>query len=590
MKLRNEISEEFKWNSSKFCKSNEEWFEKLEDLKTKISEYKKYKGTFNNPNKLLKFFEFDSNVEKLFERLSMFLSCNLSVDADSREYNEMSATFDYVINDWSRETTFVTVELNNLKSDYLKKLIKDEKFKNYDLILKNILKNKKRKLTKKEEELLSKITFSSAGYEIFHAFDDLNVKFDKVKVGNKSEELTNSNYSGFMENPNRKVRKQAFCNMHKAFKDMCATLSTNYIYFLKENWFYAEIRKYKSCLDESLQDDDVKKELYNKLIYHTRKNVNLLQKGFRLIKKALKVKNLEYYDLFANITNNITKKVDYDYAIETIKNATSVLGEEYTKLIETAKKDRWIDVYPNKGKESGAYSSSIYEETPVVLVNFENILEDVFTLGHELGHAMHSYYSNKYNVYEKAGYSIFNAEVASTVNEILILKYYYNNAKTKEEKLYFLKKYFSMFKSTWFRQTMFSEFEQFAHNLIETKQPISKEILCERYANLNKFYHGNAVKHNDLISYEWLRIPHFYRPFYVYKYSIGIISAVCFTNKILSGDKLQVENYINYLKSGGSDYPSEILKKCGVNLETNEPYIIAAKELKWLISEMQKYI
>lgn len=591
MKKRSQINEKYKWDLSKFCKSDKEWYERLEELKALATEVDKFKGKLNDPKTLLKFYNLNEKYYMLSSKLNMYASNNLNCNLSNSNYVEMENIIGAVDNDYGVKTSFYAPEMLSYSEDYLKSLINDKKFSLHHFGLSKLLRNKPHILSEKEEKLLSaSANFAGEFSKIFHSLSDVNLKFSNVKNSKGKElPLSQSRYSVYVNSFDRTLRKNAFKELYKQFISYSDTIANNYIANLKADWFYAQSAKFENTLQERLFPDNIQFGVYEKLINNVNNNLKLLHRYYKLKGRALKLKDFTYYDLYVPAAQ-LKHKYTFEETMETLYQALAVLGSNYVELLKRSVTERWMDVYPTEGKRSGAYQSDIYGVTPIVLLNFEGLTDDVFTTAHELGHAMHSYHSNAAQPWTLAGYTIFLAEVASTVNEVLLLKYFYNKSKTKQEKIYYLEHYLQMFKGTLFRQTMFAEFEDHAHKLIEKNLPISKNVLSNFYENLNKKYQGKSVLHQKEINYEWLRIPHFYNSYYVYKYATGITSAICIASNIFNGVVGSLEKYINFLSAGGSDYSVEILKKAGVNLETDEPYHIAFAEMKWALDELEKLI
>ena len=376
--------------------------------------------------------------------------------------------------------------------------------------------------------------------------------------------------------------------MFNAYKDMINTIASIYIGNVKKNVFYSQVRGYENCLDRATSGEDVSIDVYYKLLDCVEDSIPLLHRYLRYRRRELGCNTLQMYDLHVPITGGDSLSVEYEESCEIVKNALKPLGEEYGNLLDEAFNEGWIDVCENKGKASGAYSSGCYGCHPYVLLNYQKTTHDVFTIAHELGHAMHTYYSNANQSYPKADYKIFVAEVASTVNEVLLLRHLLSKAEG-EQKKYLLSYLLDMFRTTVFRQTQFAEFEYEAHKMAEEGKPMSAEALCEVYYKLNKKYYGAiGVSNTELIQYEWARIPHFYDAFYVYKYATGLISAFCIADNILKNGESAVADYKKFLKAGSSMSPVEILKLAGVDLTTDEPYEQAMAIFKDTLAELEK--
>lgn len=589
MKKRSEIQEKYKWDLSKFCASLDECHSAISVLESYAGKFASFKGKLKNRKKLLEWFELSNEFSEIADNVSMFVSANSDTDITNSEFVEIGNVLSGVFDKVSDSAVFFENELLSYGDNFLKKLINDENFKNHHLFFKELIRSRPHYLSEKEEKLLNGVSaFAGEFSQVFSVLTSANLKFNDVEnEKGKKLPLTNSKYSVYMESKDRVLRKNAFTEFYKQYKGIEDTVATTFIADLKASWFYTKTSHFKSVLGTALFSDNLPQTVYKTLIKNIEEHLPLLHEYYTVKKRILGLKDFSYYDLAVPATNS-NKTVTYEKAFDILKQALSVLGDDYVNLLNKSYNERWIDVYPTENKIDGAYQSGCYGKTPIVLLNYENKVDDVFTLAHELGHAMHTYYSNNTQPRELAGYAIFLAEIASTVNEIILLKHLYENAKTKREKIYYLEYYLQMFKGVLFRQTMFSQFEEYAHSLVQENKPISKTVLSNYYEELNKKYQGKSVKHHKNIALEWLRIPHFYRPFYVFKYATGITSAITIASKILNGEEGALSSYKEFLRAGGSDYPNNVLKQAGVNLESSEPYVYAFNEMKWAIDELKK--
>ena len=592
MKTNKVVDDKFKWNLKDIYESDEEVYKTIEKLKEKIKLIPQFKGKLNKPKKCLELFKLEDEIDLEFANVSIYSLLKKAEDVASQKYTEMEVVVGNLANFYAENSVFVEPELNGMSEKYLKKLINNPEFKNYAFGLELMIRNKPHILSEKEEKILTKTSkFSDDFSDIFSNIDNVDLKFkDAVDSKGKKHLLTNATYSALRESKDRTLRKSASLNLLQGFKSLANTIATNYIGNLKSDWFYSEIRNYKSTLGASLFAINMDESVYNKLIENVHNNIPALKKYYKLRKKLLNLSQLWGYDLLVPLTK-YAPKIEFLEGVEIVKSALSVLGEDYIKIVQRSVDERWVDVYPAENKESGAFNcGGAYNVHPYVLMNYVNNIDGVFTFAHEIGHSVHSYLSNKNQPQSLSHYPIVLAEIASTVNEVLLLKYFYANAKTKEEKIHFLDEYIRMFTSTIFTQTKFSEFEEYAHKLIENDEPISKEILNNYYGYLNQLYEGKEVKTFEESCYAWMRIPHFYNSFYVFKYATGMISAISIAKNILNSEPNAKERYFEMLKAGGSDFPLKLLENAGVDLSSDKPYIDAFNELKWAINELEKLV
>ena len=417
-----------------------------------------------------------------------------------------------------------------------------------------------------------KDSISFAKESSFEALTDADMTFPSILVDGESVELTESNYNTFIRSSNRDVRRDAFNTLLKTYGNYKNTLAKTFSGNVELLTSMAKVKKFASSIEASLYHDNIPVSVYNKLIDIINKNMDILYKYYDLKKEVLNLDELHLYDIYVPIVDNIEKKYSFEEAKETVLEALSVLGDDYINNLSKAFTERWIDIYNNKGKRGGAYSSGFYDTKPYLLLNFEGKYEDVTTLAHELGHSMHTYYSCHNQPYNLSSYNIFVAEVASTVNELLLVHYLISHSKDNKEKLFLINALLELYKSTIYRQVMFAEFERDMHNTVEKGEVLTNEYLSTKYYELVKRYFGDNVICDDVIKNEWMRIPHFYYNFYVYKYAIGLSCATKIVNGILNKEEGALDKYLAFLKTGGSMYPSEELKVAGVDIYDENVY------------------
>ena len=414
-------------------------------------------------------------------------------------------------------------------------------------------------------------------YETYELLKDNDMSFPSFIVDGNKYELDNNKYSLYIESDNRRVRKGAFDTLYETYKNFKNVFGSLVVSNIKEEVAMAKIKKYNSSIEASLYRDELDLSIYQNLVSTINDRMDVLHRYYELKKKVLGVDELHVYDVYANLVKLDNFKYPFDVACDTVVKALSVLGDEYVSILKDGLNNRWIDVYPNRGKRSGGYSSGSYDTNPYILLNYQDKYDDMSTLAHELGHSIHSYYTRKNNPYQYGHYSIFVAEVASTVNELLLAKYVIKNSNDKNEKLFILNRMLELFRATIYRQTMFAEFERDIYQMVEDGRPVTSDILSDEYYNLNKKYYGIDVCVDDLIKYEWERIPHFFYNFYVYKYATGLSAACYIVASILDG-KIKVDDYISFLKCGKSKNPLDSLKIAGVDL-SDESVISSAIDM-----------
>lgn len=586
---RDQIPAEYKWRLEDIVKDNQAWEELFFKVDERIGHFSKYADKLADEDMLFDCLELETRLTHDITCLYQYAKMRLDQDTRDNTYQGMTNRVEMLIVKFSSATSFMTPEISEFSKARLEELKVSKRFKNYDVMFGEIIRNKDIILSKKEEKILGEVgIFADTNHEVFSMFDNADVKFKKVDDGKGNlVEMSHGVYGLMLQNPDQNVRKAAFGSMFNAYKDYINTIAANYAGNVKKDWFFAKVRGFKSALDYSMYCENVPPTCYKKLLEAVGEGTPNLHRYMALRKRVLGLDKLNSYDMHISIVKDQELALEYEQAVDLVKEALKVMGKEYSDILATSFTDGWIDAFENKGKRSGAYSWGVYGVHPFVLLNYQKTVHDVFTIAHELGHAMHSYFSNSTQPQQKAGYEIFVAEIASTVNEVLLLKHLLKTA-TGEFRKYLLSYYLDMFRTTLFRQTMFSEFEVIAHTMVENGEPITADSLSNAYYELDKKYYGDAVEHSDLIRYEWARIPHFYTSYYVYKYATGITTAVSIANNILSQGEKYFEKYKKFLSAGGSLPPLDIIRLADVDLETDTPYKTAMKEFADTLDELEK--
>jgi len=575
-KNRVEIEEKYKWDLSSIYKSDEEFEKDYNELKEEIKTIDKYRGNIlTSADNLYEFLENYFGLSRRLEKLYMYAHLNHDSDTTLDKYQVLYGKVSNLYQEFDELTTFIVPELIKEEYSLIEKYYAEKtEIKEYKNYLEDVYKYKPHALSEKEEMIFSRLgkALGSPSRTYSKLTDsDMTLGTIEDEEGN-SIELTDRNYSKYISSKNRKVRENAFKAMYNSYRQFVNTIASTLSAEVDINENISKIKKYNSAIEMSLDDEKIDISVYNNLINTVSDNLNVLFKYYKLRKDILKLDDLHLYDLYVDLIQEKDKNYPFETGKELVLNALSVLGEDYIKDLTKAFDERWIDIYSNKGKRSGAYSSGGYDTNPYLLLNYQEKLDDVSTLAHELGHSMHSYYSRNNNTYQDSGYKIFVAEVASTVNELLLFKYMLKNTDDKDEKLTILNNLMDLFKATIFRQTMFAEFEKWMYEENEAGEILTADYLSNKYYELNKKYFGEDVVVDEDIQYEWARIPHFYYFFYVYKYATGLSAACYIVNSILEGKENAKENYLEFLKTGGRYYPIEELKIAGVDM--NDPKVV----------------
>lgn len=591
---REEIDAKYKWDLESMYANDELWeedFKKAQGLAEKVTEYKG--RTVESSATLLEVLKLRDELFRLTENVVVYARMRSDEDSRKSTYQALADRGMSLAAQIEEKASFIIPEILLLDESDLKKYLEEEEgLKIYAHYLEKAFGKKEHILSKEEEALLAQMgEVANSPENVFSMLNDADIKFPIIKDENNNDvEITHGNFIPLMESKDRRVRRDAFEGVYHTYKELENTFAATLNGCVKKNIFYAKARKYSSSIEASLDQNNIPVSVYDNLVESVNNNLDAMHKYMEIRKKALGLDELHMYDLYTPIVKDVNIKVPFEEAKDMVAKGLEPLGEDYIKTLKEGFSARWIDVYENRGKRSGAYSSGTYDSKPFVLLNYHETLDNIFTTAHEMGHSMHSYFSKTTQPYIYGGYSIFLAEIASTTNECLLMDYMLKNVKDDNEKLYLLNHYLEQFRTTVYRQTMFAEFERDIHRYVENGGALTASYLNDTYKKLNEKYYGKEMIVDDEIASEWARIPHFYYNYYVFQYSTGFSSAVSLSQQILKDGEDAVDRYIGFLKSGDSDYPINVLKKAGVDMTTSEPVDSALKLFGQLVDEMSKLI
>ncbi len=595
---RDDIPEKYKWNLQDLYSSDEAWKEAREDLAGKLDKVGQYKGTLTaSSENLLSCLQYLSSVSKEAERLYGYAAKKSDQDTRVSKYSAMRQELQQMLTDFSSEAAFIEPEILSMEWSTVEQFINEQEGLNdYKIYLDNLFRKVEHQLSEEEEKILALSGMISENTaSVYRTFSNAEMPYPTVVLNDGTEALLDkSGYSKYRAVENRADREKVFDAFWSVHEDFEASFGDMLYGNVKSNIFYARSRDYNSSLERALDVNNIPTGVYHSLIENVNNNLGTFHRYLKLKKRILKVDTLKYSDLYAPVVGGIDLEYSYEEATELLIDAVNPLGEDYVDVVKRAVTERWIDVYPTRGKRSGAYSSgSAYDVHPYILLNYNGRWEDVSTLAHEMGHTMHSYYSNKYQSYPLAGYSIFVAEVASTFNEALLMDKMMNEISDEDARLSLLMSYLDAFKGTLFRQTQFAEYELLIHEKAEQGVALTGDLFTELYGSILKKYYGHeqGICHIDEpVTREWAFIPHFYYNFYVYQYSTSFTASMALAEKVLNEEEGAVEKYIDFISAGGSDYPINVLRKAGVDMTTSEPFDKTMDAMNSVMDEIERIL
>lgn len=587
---RSEAGNAYKWNLTDIYPNEEAFYKAVEQLiTTDIPQFDAYIGQLASPEKFVAYQELDEHISRQVEKLYVYAYLSLDLDQGNSSYQEMAAKADMLYGTYSEATAFFNPELMALSEKAFGALKDSPLVADYKAYLEALAEEKAHILSAEGEGILSMLSdITSAPKSIFDKLTVADTKWPTMTLPDGEEvELDPSTYSALTEDPDRNVRKEAYETRNTVYEGAINTLAQTYISEINKNIFFAKVRKYPSALEASLSAEPVPKAIYDQLVASVNANLAPLHDYYRVRKEALGFDKLYVYDTYVPLVDNYTMDIPYDTAVDIIAKSLAPLGQQYVNDFNMGIKNNWVDVYPDDNKYDGGYQWGAYDTHPYILMNYDNTLDAALTLAHEMGHALNTYYSNKAQPYGLANYSIFTAEVASTLNELLVMDYLIANAKNDEEKLYLVNKQIDNIRGTIYVQVMFAEFEQKAHELVEGGTPLSADALNAIWLDLMKTYYGKDYTVMDSQAYGWSRIPHFYMNFYVYKYATSMSAAYDLLNGMKANPATAIPKYLDFLGAGGSDYPVELLKNAGVDMNTEAPVQNTLTYFAGLVKELE---
>lgn len=595
LKTRDQIDSKYKWNIEAMIPDESVISGELETIKKEAEAYgEDFAGRLTeSADTLLAAFQKRDDIWRRLEKIYVYARMRRDENNAETKYQAMADQCNSVIAAVSASMAFFTPELLSASEETILAYIDAAPgLEIYRFAICDTMRQKAHILTQAEENILAQMSeITGATNDIFTMLNNADIKFGTIIDEDGDEtEVTHGNFIKFMESHDRDVRKNAYNAVYDAYKELINTIASAYNYNTKTDVVSARIRKYESARAAALSGDDIPAEVYDNLVAEVHKNLPAMHRYVELRKKLLGVDKLYMYDMYVPLIKLPETSVSFEEGLDIMRDALQPLGEEYLTKMNKGIEEGWIDVYENKGKTSGAYSFGCYDSYPYILLNYTDTLKDVFTIIHEMGHSMHSRYTRDEQPYIYGSHSIFTAEVASTVNESLLMQHLLRTEDEKEMRKYLLNMHLEEFRTTLFRQTMFAEFEDITHKAIESGETLTAEWMCQQYEDLNAQYYGSAVEKDDVIRYEWARIPHFYNAFYVYKYATGYSAATAISKKILTEGKPAAQDYIRFLKTGESDHPIELLKIAGVDMSSPLPVQQAMETFNQLLDEFESLL
>lgn len=591
IKERREVPKEFQWNLERIFKTDEEFQKEIEAVRKQIDEFAKLEGhTTENAEMFYRSITAGNEIERRLNKLYTYASMKSDEDVANTENQAKKEQVVNLYNYASSKMYFQTPELLNTEKEVIESFYQAEpKLLEHKTNIEEVYRYKPHTLPKEEEKLLSNLSSAFGNDETTYGYlTDSDLDFGTIHDENGVEvPLTDTNFSIYIKSPKREVRKEAFERLYEVYKQFQNTITATFNGAIKQNVAMAHIKHYKTSFEAALFGDELDPIVYDTLVSSVRNHLDVLHDYYRLRKEVLNLKELHLYDVYTNLVPDTDTKYPFETASRLVLDALKPLGDAYINDLKQAFTEGWIDIYPNKNKRGGAYSSGSYDTMPYVLLNYQDKLDDVSTLAHELGHSMHSFYTRKNQPYQYGDYPIFVAEVASTVNELLLAKHMLKVSTNKNERLAILNQLLELFKGTIYRQVMFAEFEKYAYDLVEQDEVITPDKLCKKYYELNQDYFGSDVVVDKEIAYEWEKVPHFYYHFYVYKYATGISAACHIVEGILSGDEAKRDAYLKMLANGCRENPLNTLKIAGVDMTDKEVYESAIRMFADTIEEFR---
>jgi oligoendopeptidase F len=583
------------WDLSSLFKGDQEWEGAFKKFEAQIPQYEKYKGHLGDSAEMLAAcLRFDAGIDRAGERLGVYAILKTAEDQSNSDYQRMRGRYQHASTKAGEAASFIRPEILAIPEEKMRSFLGQRELKEWRLALERILRYGPHTLSDREEQLLAmQGNMSEAANQVFRQLNDADLKWPTIR-SEKGErvELGHSSFAAFLRSPKRSVRKEAFHAYYAQYDAHRNSLAAALNGSVQRDVYYARARNYRTALESSLFADNVPPSVYDNLIASVRRGLPAVHRYYDIRRRAMKLRDIHHYDTYVPIVTDVEKKHTWDQAVKAVVESLSPLGGEYTRELQRGlTESRWCDRYPNAGKQSGAFSYGTFDGAPYILMNYQpEVLDHVFTLAHEAGHSMHSFYSAKSQPFQYYGYTIFVAEVASTFNEQLLLRHMTKRAKSAKEKAYLVNHAIDEIRGTIVRQTMFAEFEKVTHALVEAGEPLTVDTLRRAYRKLLDAYFGPDFVIDPELELECLRIPHFYRAFYVYKYATGLSAAIALSERVTGGGRRELDDYLGFLKGGCSKWPLDLLRDAGVDMETGEAVDAAMRRFEQLVSELDELV